>query len=65
MKIRLTVLTENDCPRPNDLTEEKVMAAWQIFFGMFCLASDNNDKYTIEKVEFVEDVSEVDDEPTD
>ena len=55
MKIRLTLLTENDKQRPPDLTEEKVKAAWQIVVNAMCLMSDSDDICVVEKAEFVEE----------
>lgn len=56
MKIRLTLLTENDKQRPPELTEEKVKAAWQAVVNTMCLLSDSDDTCVVEKVEFVEEV---------
>ena len=53
MKIRLTIMTENDNARPPELTEEKVKRAWQVVLDAMCLLSD--DKCTVEKAEFVEE----------
>lgn len=55
MKVRLTIMTENDKPRPEELTEDKVKAMWQALLNVMCLMSDSNDSATIESVEFVED----------
>lgn len=55
MKIRLTLLTENDKQRPPELTEEKVKAVWQLIGNTMCLFSDNDDTCVVEKVEFVEE----------
>lgn len=55
MKIRLTILTENDIPRKPGLTEETVAKAWQFILDFINAASEDNDKATVEKVEFVED----------
>lgn len=55
MKIRLTIMTENDKPRPEELTEDKVKAMWQAVLNVMCLMSDSGDSATIESVEFVED----------
>ena len=57
MKIRLTLLTENDKQRPPELTEEKVKAAWQIVVDAMCLMSDSDDTCVVEKAEFVEEES--------
>lgn len=53
MKIRLTILTENNIPRPAELTEEEVAAAWQLILNLMVLNS--NDKAIVESVEFVEE----------
>lgn len=55
MKIRLTIMTENDKPRPEELTENMVIAAWQVVLNMMHLVSDSDDSVTIESAEFVED----------
>ena len=54
MKIRLTILTENNKPRPNGLTEAKVKKAWQSALNKLSGLSENDDKATVESVEFVE-----------
>lgn len=55
MKVRLTILTENDIPRKPRLTEETVAKAWQFILDFVAAASEDNEKATVEKVEFVED----------
>lgn len=55
MKIRVTFLTENDIPRKPGLTEETVAKAWQFILDFVTAASEENEKATVEKVEFVED----------
>lgn len=55
MKVRVTILAENDKPRRPDHTEELVAKAWQFILGLFTAASEENEKATVEKVEFVED----------
>lgn len=55
MKVRLTIMTENDKPRPEELTEDKVKAVWQTVLNVLCLMSDSDDSLTIESVEFIED----------
>lgn len=55
MKIRVTILTENDKPRPANLTEETVAKAWQFILDLFTAASEENEKATVEKVVFAED----------
>lgn len=55
MKIRLTLLTENDKCRPPELTEEKVKSVWQTVINAMCLLSGNNDTCVVEQAEFVEE----------
>lgn len=55
MKVRLTILTENDIPRKPGLTEETVAKAWQFILDFVTAASEDNEKATVEKVEFVEE----------
>ena len=55
MKIRLRILTENNVPRPKNMTEAEVKKAWQAVFGLLGMMSENDDKCTVESVEFVED----------
>lgn len=53
MKIRLTVLTENDkhVNVPKEELERKTKAAWNMFFAML---SESGETATIEKCEVVE-----------
>ena len=55
MKVRVTILAENDKPRRPEHTEEAVAKAWQFILDLFTAASEENEKATVEKVEFVED----------
>lgn len=55
MKVRVTILTENDKPRKPGHTEETVAKAWQFVLDLYTAASEENEKATVEKVEFVED----------
>lgn len=55
MKIRLTIMTENDKTQPPELTEEKVKAAWQVVLDAISLYSTEDEKATVEKAEFVEE----------
>lgn len=52
MKIRLTILTENNAPRISAITEDYVKAAWELVLKMI---STEDEKATVEKVEFVEE----------
>ena len=54
MKIRLTILTENNKKRNENLTEDKVKEAWQYILNMLSSLSKNEDKAIVENVEFVE-----------
>ena len=54
MKIRLTILTENNKKRNENLTEDKVKEAWQFILNMLSSLSENEDKAIVENVEFVE-----------
>ena len=58
MKIRITVLTENNIQRSSELTEEKVAEAWQLFFDLMTLQAVANDKCYVETVEFVDEEEE-------
>lgn len=54
MKVRITILTENDKPCPDDISEEKVQKAWQTIFDFLMLtSSDPSEKVTVEKAEIV------------
>lgn len=53
MKIRLTILTENNKKRNENLTEDKVKEAWQYILNMLSSLS-KNEKAIVENVEFVE-----------
>lgn len=56
MKVRLTILTENDAKVPDGITEDviqKAQKAWQFVFDSICLFSDREEKATVEKVEII------------
>ncbi len=55
MKIRLTIMTENNKPVENlgDNPEEKIKKAWDVFLSMIALMSENNDNAYVERVEVV------------
>ena len=55
MKIRLTILTENNKKRNENLTEDKVKETWQFVLNMLSSLSDNEDKAIVENVELLED----------
>ena len=53
MKVRLTILTENDAKVPDGITEDVIQKAWQAVFNSLCLFSDREEKATVEKVEII------------
>ena len=55
MKIRLTIVAENDKPRRPEHTEELVAKAWQFTFDFLTAAAGSNDRARVEKVEFIEE----------
>lgn len=55
MKIRLTIMTENDKPRPKELTENMVIKAWQTVLDAMLLLTEDDSILTVENAEFVED----------
>jgi len=54
VKIRITILTENNKKRNENLTEDKVKETWQFILNMLSSLSENEDKAIVENVEFVE-----------
>ncbi|MBR2555072.1 MAG: hypothetical protein IKE94_09455 [Aeriscardovia sp.] len=60
MKIRLTIMTENDKPVENlgDNPEEKIKKAWDILLSMITMMSENNENAYVERVEVVRGESE-------
>lgn len=59
MKVRITVLTENDKPLPpaeERPSEERIVKVWQAIFDMLTLFGD--DKAIVEKVEYVEEAQD-------
>lgn len=61
MKVRITVLTENDKPLPpveKRPSEEQVVKAWQVIFDIMALMGEPNEKATVESVEFIEEVQD-------
>ena len=60
MKIRLTIMTENDKPVENlgDNPEEKIKKAWDVLLSMIVLMSENNENAYVERVEVVRNESE-------
>ena len=61
MKVRITVLTENDKPLPpveNRPTEEQIVKAWQVIFDMMRILGKPDERATVESAEFIEEVQE-------
>lgn len=60
MKIRLTIMTENDKPVENlgKNPEEKIKKVWDALLTMISLMSANNDNAYVEHVEVVKDENE-------
>ena len=48
-------MTENNRPRPHGVTEKQIAEVWQATFDALVLFAENNDKATVEKVEFIDD----------
>lgn len=55
MKIRLTILTENNKKRNENLTKDKVKEVWQYILNILSSLSENEDKAIVENVELLED----------
>ncbi len=55
MKVRVTVLLENQKKKHESLTEEMVVKAYQMLLDWFCTVGVDGCKATIEKAEIVED----------
>lgn len=54
MKVRLTIMTENDKPLTNDITETKIKNAWQALWDILvATGSDPSEKVIVEKAEIV------------
>lgn len=57
MKVRITVLTENDKPLPpvgKRATEEQIVKAWQVIFDMMTIMGKSKERATVESAEYVE-----------
>ena len=62
MKIRLTIMTENDKPVENlgDNPEEKIKKTWDALLLMVAMMSENNENAYVERVEVVRGESDAD-----
>ena len=60
MKIRLTIMTENDKPVENlgDNPEEKIKKAWDALLTMITLMSESNENAYVERVEVIRNKGE-------
>ena len=56
MKVRVVLITENDVPVEalGENPAEKIKRAWDAFFALNSLASDNGDKGYVEAVEIMD-----------
>lgn len=57
MKVRITVLTENDKPLPpveKRPTEKQIVKAWQVIFDFMTLMGKSTERATVESAEYVE-----------
>lgn len=61
MRIRLTIMTENDKPVEclGDNPEEKIKNVWDILLTMITLMSKSNENAYVERVEVVRGESDV------
>lgn len=55
MKFRMTILAENNKPRRPEHTEDLVKKSAQLLLDLICSSSENEDRGTVEKVEFLDD----------
>lgn len=58
MKIKITILTENDKPVSalNGMTEDTIKLTWQVIMNSICAVShENGDKATVLSVEILGD----------
>lgn len=61
MKVRITVLTENDKPLPpvgERPTKEQIVRAWQIIFDMMTFMAKSDERAIVESAEYVEEVQD-------
>ena len=54
MKVRLTILTENDIERKPEHTPELIKGVWQTILDVIAAINEGDDKATVEKVEIIE-----------
>ena len=55
MKVRLTIMMENDKPLKEEITETKIKNAWQAIIDLLLMleSSDPSEKAIVEKAEIV------------
>lgn len=61
MKIKITILTENDIPASalNGIDEEQIKSVWQSLLDLISvMPAENNDRATVLSAEFVEEEGE-------
>ena len=61
MKVRITVLTENDKPLPpveDRPSEEQIVKVWQVIFDFMTLMGKSDERAIVESVEYVEEAQE-------
>ena len=56
MKVRVTLMTENDAPVSSlgENPEEVIRNGWELLLGLMTVESDNGDSAYVEKVEILE-----------
>lgn len=58
MKVRITVLTENDKPLPpveERPSEEQIVNAWQAIFDFMTIMTKSEERAIVESAEFIEE----------
>lgn len=61
MKVRITVLTENDKPLPpveERPSEEQIVKAWQVIFDFMTIMAKSEERAIVESAEFIEEAQE-------
>lgn len=57
MKVRITLIAENNKPRSTDISEDYLRKAYQVIFDLLVLSGDLDlsEKIIVEKAEFVDE----------